>query len=35
LPPDAAALIIVLPAGTRLKTDGLKIKAGDTVIAYK
>lgn len=30
-----AALVVVLPAGTRLKAEGSKIKAGDTVIAYK
>ena len=35
LPAGEAALVIVLPAGTRLKNDGSKIKVGDTVIAYK
>jgi hypothetical protein len=35
LPADEAVLMVVLPAGTRLKTEGLKIKAGNTVIAYK
>jgi hypothetical protein len=35
LPPDEAVVVVVLPAGTRLKTEGLKIKAGNTVIAYK
>lgn len=32
---DDAALIIVLPAGTHLKTEGSIIKTDDTVIAYK
>jgi len=35
IPADEAALVVVLPAGTRLKTEGSKIKAGNTVIAYK
>jgi hypothetical protein len=35
LPAGEAALVVVLPAGTRLKAKGLEIKAGDTVIAYK
>ncbi|HZK93454.1 MAG TPA: hypothetical protein VFC67_04540 [Prolixibacteraceae bacterium] len=35
LPAGEAALIVVLPAGTRLKTVGSKIKVGSTVIAYK
>jgi len=35
LPAGEAALVVVLPAGTRLKAGGSKIKAGDTVIAYK
>ncbi|MDO9254706.1 MAG: hypothetical protein Q7U54_04270 [Bacteroidales bacterium] len=35
LPADEAALVVVLPAGTRLKTEGSKVKAGDVVIAYK
>lgn len=35
LPADEAVLMVVLPAGTRLKTEGSKIKAGNTVIAYK
>jgi hypothetical protein len=35
LPAGEAALVVVLPAGTRLKTDGSKIKVGNTVIAYK
>jgi hypothetical protein len=30
-----ATLVVVLPAGTRLKTEGLKVKAGNVVIAYK
>lgn len=32
---DEAALVIVLPAGTHLKTEGSIIKTDDTVIAYK
>ncbi|MCX6224626.1 MAG: hypothetical protein NTV01_07735 [Bacteroidia bacterium] len=35
LPAGEAALIVVLPAGTQLKNDGSKIKAGNAVIAYK
>jgi len=35
LPPDEAMLMVVLPAGTRLKSEGLKVKAGNVVIAYK
>jgi hypothetical protein len=35
LPAGEAALVVVLPAGTRLKAKGSEIKAGDTVIAYK
>lgn len=35
LPAGEASLVFVLPAGTHLKTEGSKIKAGDTVIAYK
>lgn len=35
LPAGEAALVVVLPAGTRLKAEGSKIKAGDAVIAYK
>lgn len=35
LPADEAALIVVLPAGTRLTSDGSKVKAGDVIIAYK
>jgi hypothetical protein len=30
-----AALVVALPAGTHLKTEGTQIKAGNTVIAYK
>jgi hypothetical protein len=30
-----AALVVVLPAGSNLKTEGTLIKAGNTVIAYK
>ncbi len=35
LPAGEAALIVILPAGTKLKTEGPAIKAGNTVIAYK
>ncbi len=35
LPAGEAALVVVLPAGTKLKTEGSKVKAGDVVIAYK
>lgn len=35
LPAGEAALVVVLPTGTHLKTDGSKVKADDTVIAYK
>jgi hypothetical protein len=35
LPASEAALVVILPAGTHLKTEGSKIKAGDTVITYK
>lgn len=35
LPAGKAALIVVLPAGIRLKAEGTKIIAGNTVIAYK
>ncbi len=35
LPPGEAALVVVLPAGTHLKAEGIKVKAGDVVIAYK
>jgi hypothetical protein len=35
LPANQASLIVVLPAGTLLRNDGAKIKAGDVVIAYK
>lgn len=35
LPASEAVLIVELPAGTRLKTDGSKVKAGSVVIAYK
>ena len=30
-----AILVVELPAGTRLKTEGSKLKAGNTVIAYR
>lgn len=35
LPAGEAALVVVLPAGTHLKAEGSKIKAGNVVIAYK
>ncbi len=35
IPADEAALVVVLPAGTSLDTNGLQVKAGETVIAYK
>jgi hypothetical protein len=35
LPAGGAALVVVLPAGTHLKIEGSKIKAGGYVIAYK
>jgi hypothetical protein len=35
LPAGEASLVVVLPAGTHLKTEGSKVKAGETIIAYK
>ncbi|MFA5816585.1 MAG: hypothetical protein WC865_13300 [Bacteroidales bacterium] len=35
LPAGEAALVVVLPAGTHLKAEGSKIKAGNVIIAYK
>jgi hypothetical protein len=35
LPAGEAALVVVLPTGTRLRMEGSKVKAGDAVIAYK
>jgi len=35
LRPREAAVVVVLPAGTPLTTDGTKIKAGDAVIAFR
>jgi hypothetical protein len=35
LPGYDACLIVVLPSGTRLNSEGTKVKAGNTVIAYK
>jgi hypothetical protein len=35
LPASEAALVVVLPAGIRLKTEGTRIRAGHTVIAYQ
>ncbi len=34
LPPDEAMVIVALPAGTKLKSEGSRIKAGDVVISY-
>ena len=35
VPAGEAALVVILPAGIHLKTDGSKIEAGNTVISYK
>ncbi|MDD5508957.1 MAG: hypothetical protein PHD25_11655 [Bacteroidales bacterium] len=35
IPSGEAVLVVALPAGLRLKTDGTKLKAGDTVIGYR
>ena len=35
LPAGKAALVVILPSGTKLKPEGSKIKAGNVVIAYK
>jgi hypothetical protein len=35
IPAGEAILVVALPAGISLKTEGSKIKAGDTVISYK
>ncbi|KAF0195575.1 MAG: hypothetical protein FD166_2902 [Bacteroidetes bacterium] len=35
IPAGEAMVIVVLPAGEKLKTEGLKVKAGNAVIAYK
>ena len=35
LPAGEAALVVILPSGTKLNPDGSKIKAGDAIIAYK
>jgi len=35
LPAGKAALVVILPSGTKLKMDGSKTKAGNIVIAYK
>jgi len=35
LPAGEAALIYVLPAGTRIRRDGGKTKAGNVVISYQ
>jgi hypothetical protein len=35
IPAGEAVVVVVLPAGEKLKTNGLKLMAGETVIAYK
>ena len=35
IPAGEAVLVVSLPSGTKLKKDGKKLKAGNTVIAYK
>ena len=35
LPANEATLVVVLPAGSRLKADGKKIKVKNTIIAYQ
>ncbi|MBK6964978.1 MAG: hypothetical protein IPH20_13835 [Bacteroidales bacterium] len=35
IPAGEAVLIVALPAGTRIRTNGSKLMAGETVIAYK
>ena len=35
LPAGGAALVVALPAGTRLTTEGSKVKDGDIIISYK
>lgn len=35
IPAGEAVVVVVLPTGTKLKVDGLKIKAADAVIAFK
>ena len=35
LPAGGATLVVVLPAGTHLTSEGTKVKVGNTVIAYK
>jgi hypothetical protein len=35
LPAGEVALVVILPSGTPLQSDGTKIKVGDAVIAYK
>jgi len=35
LPAHEAVLVVVLPAGIQLKTEGSKIKAGNAIIAFK
>jgi len=35
LPAGEAALVVILPSGTPLQSDGTKIKVANTVIAYK
>lgn len=35
LPANEAALVVVLPSGTEIQTNGQKLMAGNTIIAYK
>jgi len=35
LPAGEAALVVILPSGTKLTSEGSKIKAGNVVISYK
>ncbi len=35
IPAGGSSLVVELPAGTRLSTEGTKVKAGNVVIAYK
>lgn len=35
IPGGKSILVVELPAGTKITTDGLKVKAGNTIIAYK
>ncbi len=35
IPAGEAVVVVALPAGIKIKTEGMKVKAGETVIAYK